>query len=159
MKLRNITPDDYAPIIAVLNEWWGGRQMSDMLPRLFFEHFRDTSLIAEAEDGDIAGFLVGFLSQSQADEAYIHFVGVHPSHRKDGVGRLMYERFVEKVQQRGRNVVKCVTSPVNKTSIAFHLRMGFVPKPSETCTDEGVPYVANYDGKGEARVVFTKKLS
>jgi hypothetical protein len=52
-----------------------------------------------------------------------------------------------------------VTSPVNKTSIAFHLHMGFVPKPSETCTDEGVPYVANYDGKGEARVVFTKKLS
>lgn len=74
-KLRTVTTDDYAPIIAVLNDWWGGRQMSDMLPRLFFEHFADTSFIAQTDDGGIAGFLVGFLSQSQVDEACIHFVG------------------------------------------------------------------------------------
>ncbi len=159
MKLRNITPDDYAPIIAVLNDWWGGRQMSDMLPRLFFEHFQDTSFIALAEDGSPAGFLVGFLSQSQPDEAYIHFVGVHPDQRKSGVGRLLYEQFFDAVQQRGRHVVKCVTSPVNKTSIAFHLRMGFVPKASDARTEDGISCVENYDGKGESRVVFRKYLS
>ena len=158
MTLRNITSDDYAPIIAVLNEWWGGRQMSDMLPRLFFEHFQDTSFIAQAEDGSIAGFLVGFLSQTQNDEAYIHFVGVHPDQRKNGVGKLLYEHFFGTVQQQGRHVVRCVTSPVNKTSIAFHLRMGFVPKASDTKTDQGVPCIENYDGKGESRVVFSKQL-
>jgi ribosomal protein S18 acetylase RimI-like enzyme len=159
MKLRNITPDDYAPIIAVLDDWWGGRQVSDMLPRLFFEHFRDTSFIALAEDGSIAGFLVGFLSQSHVDEAYIHFVGVHPDQRKSGVGKLLYERFFDVVQQRGRHTVKCVTSPMNKTSIAFHLRMGFVPKASDTRTEDGISCVENYDGKGESRVVFCKQLS
>ena len=158
MKLRNITPGDYAPIIAVLNDWWGGRQMSDMLPKLFFEHFQGTSFVAQAEDGSIAGFIVGFLSQSQSDEAYIHFVGVHPEQRKGGVGKLMYECFFDEVLRRGRHMVSCVTSTVNKNSIAFHLRMGFMPKASTTYLEDGTPYIDNYDGKGEARVVFTKQL-
>ena len=159
MRLRNLVPDDYAAIITVLNDWWGGRQMSDMLPRLFFEHFCDTSFIAQAEDDSIAGFLVGFLSQSQNDEAYIHFVGVHPDQRKNGVGKLLYEHFFDVVQQHGRYIVKCVTSPVNKNSIAFHQRMGFVPKANDTKTEEGVPCIENYDGKGESRVVFCKQLT
>jgi ribosomal protein S18 acetylase RimI-like enzyme len=132
--------------------------MSDMLPRLFFEHFQNTSFIAQSEDDSIAGFLVGFLSQSQPDEAYIHFIGVHPDHRKSGLGRVLYTQFFEVARCNGRHTVTCVASPVNKISIAFHLRMGFVPKPSQTCTNEGLPYLDNYDGKGEARVVFTKML-
>jgi L-amino acid N-acyltransferase YncA len=75
------------------------------------------------------------------------------------VGKLLYEHFFAEVQQLGRRVVKCVTSPVNKTSIAFHLRMGFVPKVGDTRTVEGVPFVEDYDGKGESRVVFCKQLT
>jgi hypothetical protein len=26
-------------VIAVIDEWWGGRPMAGMLPRLFFDHF------------------------------------------------------------------------------------------------------------------------
>jgi hypothetical protein len=46
---------------------------------------------------------------------------------------------------------------VNKGSIAFHARMGFQPEPGETWID-GVPVKVGYDGKGQDRVVFTKKL-
>ncbi len=81
MNIRPLTSDDHAPIIRVLDDWWGGRHMSDMLPKLFFTHFKNTSFIATA-DGDIAGFLVGFFSPAYVDEAYIHFVGVNPAHRK-----------------------------------------------------------------------------
>jgi hypothetical protein len=42
-----------------------------------FVHFRDTSFIGEMND-NLIGFLVGFLSPSVPEEAYIHFVGVHP---------------------------------------------------------------------------------
>ena len=37
--------------------------MAAMLPKLFFVHFRDTSFVAE-DDGDLAGFLCGFRSQT-----------------------------------------------------------------------------------------------
>ncbi len=148
---------DYAPIIATLDAWWGGRPMADMLPKLFFVHFRDTTFVAE-QNGHVAAFLSGFLSQTFPDEAYIHFVGVDPEHRKDGLGRLLYERLFGAVRERGRRVVRCVTSPLNKASIAFHLRMGFEVEPGNAVVD-GIAVHSDYDGAGEARVCFRKELA
>ncbi len=130
MNIRNVRPSDYPTIIAVLDAWWGGRKMSAMLPRLFFEHFSNTSFIIE-ESGKIVAFLIGFLSQSQSDEAYIHFVGVNPEYRKQGFGRLLYEHFFSSARVNQRQTIRCVTSPINRTSIAFHTHMGFQIEPGE----------------------------
>ena len=46
-----------------LLEWWGGRDLTAMLPKLFLNHFNDTSFVAENNDRMI-GFLIGFLSPS-----------------------------------------------------------------------------------------------
>jgi ribosomal protein S18 acetylase RimI-like enzyme len=132
-------------VIEVIDRWWGGRAMAPMLPKLFFVHFRDTSFVAE-EDGRLAGFLCGFRSQTFADEAYVHFVGVDPAQRGSGLGRRLYERFFEAVAPR--TVVRAVTSPANEPSIAFHQAIGFTVER----LDE------DYDGRGEARVLFVKEL-
>jgi N-acetylglutamate synthase-like GNAT family acetyltransferase len=92
MAIRALTTHDYDPIIRLLNDWWGGRKMSDMLPRLFFTHFGDTSFLDHESDGRVNGFPAGFMSQAYPDEAYIHFVGVNPDARKGGLGRGLYER-------------------------------------------------------------------
>jgi ribosomal protein S18 acetylase RimI-like enzyme len=155
--IRPIEPTDYSSIISVVNDWWGGRNMSDMLPKLFFIHFRETSFVAE-RNGKIVGFLIGFLSQTFQDEAYIHFAGVRPDYRKMGLGRVLYERFFEVARNLSRTVVHCVTSPVNKGSIAFHLRMGFSVERSETIV-EGISVAKNYDGYGGDRVLFFKTLN
>jgi len=128
-----------------------------MLPKLFFVHFRQTSFVAE-HGGDIIGFLIGFASQTFPDEAYIHFVGVHPEYRKKGLGQGLYDRFFEKARDLGRFKVRCITSPVNRGSITFHLQMGFSTEPSEKTVD-GIYVVEDYDGKGEHRVLFSKTLS
>jgi GNAT superfamily N-acetyltransferase len=122
VTIRALRPSDYRPVISVIDDWWGGRHMADMLPRPFFEHFTDTSFAAE-RDGELVGFLVGFKSQSRRGEAYIHFVGIHPDERGRGLGRRLYERFFAAV--RGCEVVRAVTSPVNRGSVEFHRRMGF----------------------------------
>src|SRR5262252_3403042 len=111
VQIRPIRPADYRPVIAVINDWWGGRQMADMLPRLFFEHFTDTCFAAE-RDGELDGFLVGFLSQSRPAEAYVHFVGVDPGARGAGLGRRLYQEFFAVVRAQGRTVVRAVTAPV-----------------------------------------------
>ncbi|MBI4171734.1 MAG: GNAT family N-acetyltransferase [Actinobacteria bacterium] len=147
LTIRNAEPVDYARVIAVVDAWWGGRRMADMLPKLFFVHFRETSFVAE-EDGELAGFLCGFLSQTHADEAYIHFVGVAPERRSTGLGRELYERFFGAVRVAGRGVVRCVTSPVNEGSLAFHRSLGFEAEPG----GEG------YDGPGQDRVLLVKRL-
>jgi ribosomal protein S18 acetylase RimI-like enzyme len=137
---------DYPRIVAVVDDWWGGRPMRPLLPRLFLEHFAETSLVAE-DEGELAGFLVGFLSPSRPDEAYIHFVGVHPARRRDGLARTLYERFFALAQADGRRLVRCVTSPLNEGSVAFHRRLGF-----------DAELVADYDGPGADRIVFHKHL-
>ena len=143
--IRHAEPSDHARVSAVVDEWWGGRQMAAMLPKLFFVHFRETSFVAE-DDGRLAGFLCGFRSQTFDDEAYIHFVGVDPAQRGSGLGRELYERFFEAVEPR--TVVRAVTSPVNESSVAFHRSLGFEVER----VDE------NYDGQGQPRVLLVKHL-
>jgi ribosomal protein S18 acetylase RimI-like enzyme len=122
--------------------------MTAMMPRLFFVHFPNTSVVAvEPRTGGRLGFLCGFLSQADEGTAYIHFVGVDPGSRRRGLGRELYEWFFDRVRREGRSMVTCVTSPLNQGSIAFHEAMGF---ESENVDD--------YDGPGEDRVVFRRRL-
>lgn len=130
--------------------------MSDMLPRLFFTHFCNTSFITEL-DNRIIGFLIGFLSQSCSKEAYIHFAGIHPDYRKQGLAEALYTKFFQTAQASGCEIIKCVTSPINKSSVAYHLHMGFEAEPSEV-QENGIPYHLDYDGVGEHRVLFVKHL-
>jgi ribosomal protein S18 acetylase RimI-like enzyme len=147
VAIRHARPSDYGRVIGRVNVWWGGREMAPMLPQLFFLHFEGTSFVAE--DGEeLVGFLIGFLSQTNDDEAYIHFVGVSPEHRGEGLGRSLYERFFEEVVAHGRTSVRCVTSPANEDSVAFHEALGFA-------VDR---VVEDYDGPGEDRVLLVKRL-
>ncbi len=156
MQFRNIREEDYLPIIRVIDDWWGGRHMADMLPRLFFLHFQDTSFVV-TDGGRIVGFLVGFVSQAHPSQAYIHFVGVHPDYRKQGLGKALYENFFATVQERGCSEVHAVTSPVNKASIEFHARMGFEIEEGDAAVD-GVQVKRDYDGSGQDRVLFKHRV-
>ena len=155
-RIRQLAAADYPFVISVIDRWWGGRSMADKLPRLFFEHFTDTSFAAE-RDGRLAGFLAGFISQSRPGEAYIHFVGVDPAERGEGLGRLLYETFFRAAGARGCILVRAVTSPVNRGSVAFHQRMGFQLEPGDTEID-GIPVSSAYDGPGSDRVRFLRIL-
>jgi GNAT superfamily N-acetyltransferase len=154
--LRHVEVKDYVPIIQIIDEWWGGRPMAIMLHRLFFEHFQPTSFVIE-KNAEIQGFLVGFRSQTAPTQAYIHFVGVHPDSRGQGIGRRLYEHFFEMVRQLGCTEVRAITSPVNTGSIAFHTRMGFAILPGDAHID-GVAVTTNYDGRGSDRVLYRRDL-
>jgi ribosomal protein S18 acetylase RimI-like enzyme len=147
-EIRHAKPSDYGRVIGRVNVWWGGREMAPMLPRLFFVHFEGTSFVAE-EGEELAGFLCGFFSQTDDEEAYIHFVGVSPDRRGAGIGRALYERFFDEVREAGRASVRCVTSPANERSVAFHEALGF----------EVDRVVEDYDGPGEDRLLLVKRLA
>jgi ribosomal protein S18 acetylase RimI-like enzyme len=155
VTLRPPTEDDNTRLVEAVRTWWDdvpaladrGAERVALVPRLFLQHFTDTSLIAEAE-GQLVGFLIGFLSQSRSNQAYIHFVGVAPSHRRAGLGAALYARFFDICRQHARTEVHCITSVGNDRSIAFHQRQGFqVSDP-----------VPDYDGPTFDRVTFVKYL-
>lgn len=145
--LRSPKETDHLRVIAVLSDWWGGRDLSHLLPRLYFQHFNDTSFIVE-KDGELVAFLIGFMSQSEKGTAYIHFVGVHPEHRKHHLGQALYERFFVLARARGAHEVHAITGTVNTGSQAYHAKLGFV-------VSDPIP---DYDGPGDDRVSMVRQL-
>ncbi|MDR5570105.1 GNAT family N-acetyltransferase [Paenibacillus larvae] len=47
-------------------------------------------------------------------------------YRQHSIGRKLYQTFFNTVKKHGDEIVRCVTSPLNKSSIAYHTKMGFV---------------------------------
>jgi len=156
LRIRNGSPGDHSRVLAVMPEWWGGRDLSSGLLKLFFIHFHDTIFIAE-RNSELAGFLVGFLSQSNSIEAYVHLLGVHPDLRKQGIARTLYECFFDLCRKRGRSLIRACTSPVNVVSIEFHRKMGFQIEPGEK-EIEGVPVTLDYLRENEPKVLFAKSI-
>lgn len=154
--VRNSKPEDHQRIIAVMKDWWGGRDLTKMLPKLFLIHFCDTSFIVE-KGNDLVAFLVGFLSQSKANEGYIHFVGVHPNYRGMGIGEFLYHRFFGICEANSRDTIRASTSPVNKGSIEFHKKIGFKISPGRAEID-GIRVSLDYNGPNDPKVLFEIKI-
>jgi predicted GNAT superfamily acetyltransferase len=164
-EIRTAREDDYLAVAAALQTWWtmpgfeseaGARERAALLPRLWLQHFAGTSFVAEMKSRFV-GFLVGFLSPDRADEGYIHFVGVAPDVRGAGIGRSLYERFFDVCRRASRKHVRCVTSPHNLASIAFHAAMGFEVEPGTEGTGSVLAKV-DYDGPGVHRVAFVSRI-
>ncbi|MFJ5776261.1 GNAT family N-acetyltransferase [Streptomyces sp. NPDC093094] len=161
LRARHLADEDHLRVLAVLDMWWGGlkgeagaTERALLLPRLYFQHFTTTSFLVERDSverdsGEIAAFLVGFLSQAEPETAYVHFVGVDPALHGQGVGRALYRAFFALARSHGRRHVHCITSPENTASRAFHTRLGFTASAVKP----------DYDGPGLDRVAFVIDLS
>lgn len=127
LNTRQTVPADYLRVMSILVDWFDGLDLRMILPRLFFEHFNNTSMIIDNEDGEIVSFLVGFISQSDPTVAYIHFQGVNPKYRCKGIATYQYNKFFNMVQSNGNqcNRVTCLTEKTNLKSRGFHAYMGF----------------------------------
>jgi ribosomal protein S18 acetylase RimI-like enzyme len=159
IRLRRPTEADHPQLVGQVDEWWGGRKVHQLLPRLWLQHFTRTSWVAEEADGRLVGFLVGFISPDRPDHAYIHMVGTSPNHRRSGLGRMLYERFFADVEARGVRRVWAVTWPGNRVSVGFHRAMGFRPTDGAgTQNLYGTPAYPDYDAEGDDRVVFSREL-
>jgi ribosomal protein S18 acetylase RimI-like enzyme len=155
VTMRGLREEDFADISSRVDEWWG-RPVRGSLLRLFFEHFRPMSHVAE-HDGGIVGFIVGFHSQSDPSVAYAHFIAVRPEGRRSGIGRALYDRFFDDARQRGCTAVEAITAPINTRSVAFHKELGFSVLPGGAVV-EGVAVSVDHEGPGQHRVRMRREL-
>ncbi len=156
LEARQAKSEDHGEIIAVLREWWSGRDLTHLMPRLFLDHFCNTSLIINKGD-HLVGFMIGFMSPSKSNEGYVHFVGVHPDFRGLGIASFMYQRFFTLCKDRGRDIVRACTSPVNRVSIAFHQALGFRICSGNSEID-GFPVTLDYNRPDDPKVLFVMQL-
>ena len=107
--VREPTEADFPSVNGALAQWWptvpGGSGVAErtlLVPRLFLQHFTHGSRLVE-RDGEVLGFLIGFLSASRRDEGYIHFIAVDPALRKQGLAQYLYEWFFDYCRAHGRS--------------------------------------------------------
>jgi len=159
VTFRRPVETDYPAISAVIDDWWGGRQLDHLLPRLWLQHFTGTSWLAETGDGRLAGFLIGFLSPDHPDVAYCHLVATNPNLRRRGLGRALYERFFDDARAGGRRTVTAITWPANRSSVTFHRALGFVVQGGPQSQNlYGTPALAGYDFEREDRALLVRSL-
>jgi ribosomal protein S18 acetylase RimI-like enzyme len=156
LQIRNSRPSDHSRIINVLKDWWDGRDLTWMLPKLFLIHFNNTSFVIEKGD-ELIAFLIAFLSPAKPKEGYIHFAGVRPDYRGIGIGKLLYNRFFKICRANNRDIIRACTSPVNKGSIEFHKAIGFeISKGNAEI--EGFQVTLDYNKPNDPKVLFEIKI-
>jgi len=159
VSFRRPTEADYPAVVRVIDDWWGGRKVDFLLPRLWLQHFTGTSWLAETADGALAGFLIGFHSPDQPKVAYCRLIGTNPNLRLHGLGRDLYEHFFADARGAGRHEIRAITWPGNRTSIAFHLALGFeVVAGPGTQNLYGIPAFPGYDFDREDRAILVRTL-
>jgi GNAT superfamily N-acetyltransferase len=165
MNVRRITKQDFDRVVEVIDHWWGG-PLGTFAHPIFFYELGGQALVVE-ENSEMIGFLLGFLvhaadpPESATDPrslpsgrpsdapmtGYVHLVGIHPDYRRQGVGRLLYERFTEACRAVGCARMKAITAFGNEGSIRFHAALGWE-----------IREIDDYAGPNRRRIVFTKPL-
>jgi ribosomal protein S18 acetylase RimI-like enzyme len=155
MKVRPITKADFDRIVEVIDHWWGG-PIGTFAHPIFFYELGGHALVVE-QGQEMIGFLLGFVAPGSEPVAatpsdvkrtgYVHLVGIHPEHRRRGVGRLLYDRFTEDCRAARCVRMKALATHGNEGSIRFHIALGW-----------NALEVDDYAGPGRRRIVFTKPL-
>jgi GNAT superfamily N-acetyltransferase len=145
MEPKPITKEDYDHIVRVIDAWWGGPNRELAHPIFFYEL---SNMARKVEDrGVMVAFLLGFITPSSPPIGYVHMVGIHPSYRRKGLGKLLYSWFEKEARDKGCKQAKAITTLGNEGSLLFHQAVGW-----DALEDP------NYAGPGRARVVFRKNL-
>jgi GNAT superfamily N-acetyltransferase len=158
MNVRRITKQDFDRIVEVIDHWWGG-PLGTFAHPIFFYELGAQALVVE-KDSEMIGFLLGFVvhgsdlpglpdaaATGAPDTGYVHLVGIHPDYRRQGVGRLLYERFTDACKAVGCAKMKAITAAGNEGSIRFHAAVGWQ-----------IDEIDHYAGPDRKRLVFTKPL-
>ena len=137
---------DFTRARAVVEHWFG-HPVGLVMHRLFFDQLGPSGVWLEDEGGLPVGFLLGVVSESEPDLAYVHMHVVDPAWRGRGVGARLYAEFCARAHARGCRRVRALAAPERLASRRFHEQLGFVGR-MET----------GFLGEGVDRIVFERGL-
>ena len=157
--IRNTLEEDFIEIADLGEECEPMETESNSLYHIFTKYFKSTCFVAQLPSGGIGGFLLGFISQENPVESYIHLLCVDPKLRSRNIGKKLIDAFLDMAVLKGCKKVILITKPINWNSISFYKKLGFLEEKSgETMNILGNIAIKNYNGLGEHMVVFYKLL-
>jgi ribosomal protein S18 acetylase RimI-like enzyme len=158
MLIRTAHEVDFFSCVTISRKAWPEFKERESIYHLFCKFFNNTCFVCD-DDESIKGFLLGFMSQVDNSQAYIHLVAVDPSAQRHGLATQLYHRFFQAAQGLGARQVRLIVNPDNSGSLAFHKKLGFdVDLHGETIEIDGIRAVKDYNGPGIHMVPFVRSL-
>lgn len=155
MLIRNVFDADFQQIADKSKEWGDVVIEREFIYHMLTTHFRSTCFIVE-ERGEMIGFLLGFRSQTDPGQAFIHLIQMAPERRGYGIGRKLFKHFEAAVKDMGCTQVCTMVRPENK-NIGYYPKLGFeAVKGDNTIEVNGYPAVRDYNGPGKHMVLWCK---
>jgi ribosomal protein S18 acetylase RimI-like enzyme len=159
IKIRSTLEEDFVEIADLAENCGPMETERNSIYHIFTKFFRSTSFVAELPSGELGGFILGFISQENPEDVYIHLLCVDPKMRGKHIGKKLVEKFAEEAALKECKKIYLITKPVNWNSISFYKKLGFLEdKSRETINILGVNAVKNYNGMGQHMVVFYKSV-
>jgi len=157
---RHSVEADQPGLVAVVDDWFSGRRVRHLVGRSWFRDFASTSWVVADRDGEPLGLLLGRRSQDHPDEAVLHLVATHPSHRRRGIGRALVDSFLADVAGHGALTIRSLAWPGEPVAIAFFRAVGFQADEGPGSRNlYGTPAFPDYEAPGEDRILFVRRLS
>lgn len=155
MKIENCTINDFDQITKDISDFWGSdRTLYLHHPYLVYE-FGNTAFVIK-DNGVVIAYLFGFFSQTES-VGYVHLIGVREKYQKQGLGTLLYDKFIMVAKSHGVKKIKAITTPTNNKSINFHQKkigMTLLGLPNQ----DGINVIRDYSGVNNDRVVFERLI-
>lgn len=155
--IRTVKEDDFLPIGEIATCCPPMITERNSIYHLFTKFFKNTSLVVETGNNEMVGFLLGFISQENPKESYIHLLCINPRWRKKGLARALLEEFLDILVKKGCHKIYLIVNPQNKKAIGFYKKMGFkIDDEGEKIKINGVNTFKDYNGPGDHKVLFCK---
>ncbi|WP_332645020.1 GNAT family N-acetyltransferase [Aeromicrobium sp.] len=133
MHLRDATAEDFTAIVAINQQSLDGVTPIDLDQLTDLVAFSSRTLVAD-DDGQIAGFVVilgpgttyesvnyRWFEANQIFTSYVDRVAIAPTHRRLGVGTLLYDE----LEQNLPVALEVYIDPPNDASLTFHASRGY----------------------------------
>lgn len=159
-KIRNVVEEDFLAISNIAEKCSPMTTERNSIYHTFTKFFKNTSLVLEDIDNkSIKGFLLGFISQDNPQNAYIHLLCLDKSLRGNGIGMSIVDHFISLVYAMGSKKVSLICKPYNQTAIKFYKKIGFNSESSDKTVEiDDLHVYKDYDGPGEDKIVFYKLI-
>jgi diaminobutyrate acetyltransferase len=161
LEVRLALEDDYAAVAALAARCPPLEAYPLHQYRILLRYCGKTCVLAEAEDGALAGFVLGLVSQTQAATFFLWQIGVSADHRGRGVGRALLARLEKELRRLSIRRVELTIDPTNESSRMLFEHAGYVnaSKRGGPCVEvAGRTCLRDHYGPGRHFMLYEKRL-
>lgn len=99
---------------------------------MWSKYFSNTSIVAETENGDLIGFVSGFLQPESLDTLFVWQVAVDSTYRGNGLATTLIHQLLSQLENEKVNYLEATVTPSNTAS--SNLFKGMAKKYQTHCT-------------------------